>query len=501
MPTPRPHLLPALLALAALPALADSPAPPARGGAPAAPASAPAKAPALTLEEVVAGVTSHYPPFLAALIEQDITNGRARQARGAFDTTLNLGSTFRPDGYYDGTTSGAFLEQPLPFWGGSVYGGYRLSSGFLPNYNKERTPEDGQFVVGIKVPLLRDGTIDARRVRLRQAELDEQLADPFILRQRLDYVRAASIAYQTWVAMGQRLRLAEELLRLAMERDDAIARQVREGASAPIVRVDNERLVLSRRIALVQATRRFEAAAIELSLFLRDKTTCEPIIASRERLPEGTPEVRPPAESTLAADIARAMEARPEMRRFALTIEKVKLDERLADNALLPDLSVAFQANQSPTGARLKDVESTELEARVELKIPLERNEAKGRLQAAKAMLARLDTESRFAADRIAADVRDSFSALRGAAGQLEQTRRNVELAEQLREAEAEKFRQGAADLLALQIREQATFEARTMEVEAFAEYFRSLANYRAAIAADSPSASRPEKHDFRPAN
>jgi hypothetical protein len=67
-------------------------------------------------------------------------------------------------------------------------------------------------------------------------------------------------------------------------------------------------------------------------------------------------------------------------------------------------------------------------------------------------------------------------------------TRKNVDLSQQLEAAENERLKQGATDLLALQIREQATFDAQVLEVEAQAEYFRSQANYRAAIAADAPS-------------
>jgi outer membrane protein TolC len=69
----------------------------------------------------------------------------------------------------------------------------------------------------------------------------------------------------------------------------------------------------------------------------------------------------------------------------------------------------------------------------------------------------------------------------------LKQTRLNVELSQQLQEAENERVKQGAADLLALQLREQAMFEAKVLEVEAQAEYFRAQANYRAAVAADAP--------------
>jgi hypothetical protein len=53
----------------------------------------------------------------------------------------------------------------------------------------------------------------------------------------------------------------------------------------------------------------------------------------------------------------------------------------------------------------------------------------------------------------------------------------------ELQMAEAERLRRGATDLLALQLREQAAFDARVGEVEALAEYFRAQADYQAATA------------------
>jgi outer membrane protein TolC len=57
-----------------------------------------------------------------------------------------------------------------------------------------------------------------------------------------------------------------------------------------------------------------------------------------------------------------------------------------------------------------------------------------------------------------------------------------VELADRLAEAEKRRFEQGATDLLALQIREQAAFDARFADVEARADFFRAQADYRAAL-------------------
>ncbi len=441
------------------------------------------KARPLLLPEVLQSVEKQYPPYLAALIEQDIANGRVRQALGSFDLNLNAGSSFAPAGYYDGQTGYAVLEQPLSTWGGSVYGGYRLSSGFLPNYNKERTSVDGEGLLGFRIPLLRDGTIDRRRASLWQARIDQELADPIILRQYLDFVRAATISYYGWLAAGQRLTLSESLLRVARDRDSAIAEQVKNGASAPIVQVDNQRLVVSREIAVVQASRRFQAATIELSLFYRDSRTAEPILARRSRVPSTFPDHNRPGESQLTADIAQALIFRPEIRRIELTLEKTGIDLRLAKNNLLPSLEVGVQAAQGLNGRSPRDIERTEVEAKIEFKVPLQRREAKGRVDVAQAQIDRLNQEMRFARERIAADVRDAHSALHAAHEVLQQTRRNVDLAQQLANAEGERMKQGATDLLALQIREQASFDAKVLEVEAQAEYFRALANYRAAIA------------------
>jgi outer membrane protein TolC len=459
------------------------------------PCAAQPGAAALVLQDVVDSVRSQYPPQLAALIEQDIANGRVRSAQGAFDWNLNAGSTSNLAGYYDGRSAFANLEKPLSFWGGSVYGGYRLSSGFLPNYNKDRTGVDGEAVLGFKVPLLRDGTIDRRRASLWQAEIDQQLAEPFILRQYLDFVRASTIGYYTWLAAGKRLQFAEELLRIAQKRDGAIAEQVLRGASARIVQVDNKRLVVSREIAVVQAKRRFEAAAIELSLFLRNKETAEPIVAKGDRLPADFPSHATRDASQMAEDIDKAYVRRPEVRRIELTIQKTNIDRDLAKNNLLPSLELGINARQNAGGTRPKDIGREEVEAKIEFKLPLERREAKGRVDVAQAQILRLQNERQFARDRIAADVRDSYSALIAAHDTLRQTRINVELAQQLEDAENEKLDQGATDLLALQIREQATFDARVLEVDALLEHFRAEANYRAATAADAPE---PIKRDLR---
>lgn len=449
----------------------------------------PSAAAPLALDEVLASVRSHYPPLLAAWLRQDVANGRIRQAQGAFDPLLSTTLAVRPMNYYDGSNVELLLEQPLTGWGGEVYGGYRLSSGFLPDYERKlRTAEGGEAVLGLRLPLLRDGAIDSRRAAIDQAAIDRELANPFILRQYLDFHRAARISYFAWLAAGKRLEVARRVLQMAKERDAFLAEKSAGGAIAPILQVDNQRLVVSREIAVLEAQRRFEATAIELSLFHRQQDTGDPIVPGLAQLPEAFPVPTAVDALQLISDRGRAAFRRPEVREIELLITKGDIDRRLARNQLKPNLDLALEFNQALGSGRPGDIDESEITGLMKFSVPIGRNEAKGRLAAIQSEIARLEQQKEFAVERILADANDAHSAVEAAHAALERTRLNVALARELEQAEATRFREGASDLLVLQIREQATFDAQVLEIDAHFAFFKSLADYQAAVASDAPS-------------
>lgn len=443
----------------------------------------------LELDDVLASVRAQYPPLLAAWMQQDIANGRVRKAEGAFDPTLSATLNLRPLNYYDGSNGEIMIEQPLRELGGSIYGGYRLSDGFLPDYERKiRTANAGEAVLGFKLPLLKDRNFDSRRATLEKAELDRELTKPLILKQHLSFLRSARVGYFTWLATGKRLEVAEQVLQIAKERDTSIGEKVKEGALAPILQIDNHRLVVSREIAVLNARRKFEEASIALSLFHRELATGEPILPTRENLPSDFPSLPELETFDLVSDRGRAAFRRPEVRQIDLLLAKNSVEQRLAQNNLKPNLDFAVELNQALGSSRPSDIERTEVTALLGFSIPIGQNEAKGRLEAVKAARAQLETEREFARERIFADADDSYSAVEAAFQALNQTLLNVQLSEELERAENQKFQQGASDLLALQIREQATFEARQLEIDARFNYFKALADYHAAVAKDAPS-------------
>ncbi|MEN9992302.1 MAG: hypothetical protein RLZZ224_2004 [Verrucomicrobiota bacterium] len=442
----------------------------------------------LPLEEVLQTVRTQYPPLLAAWLQQDVASGRVRQAAGAFDPTLMATLNFRPLDYYEGANVSFLVDQPL-LSGGSVYAGYRVSTGTFASYErKDRTSPSGEGVVGARIPLWRDRAIDARRANLGQAAVDRELVDPLILRQYITFHRAARIAYFNWIAAGQRLGVAENVLRIAKQRDEFLKKQAEAGAIAPIVLVDNRRLVVSREIAVLNAQRRFDAASIELSLFHRDRKTTEPILPTRKQLPSGFPVPQAVDQLQYISDRGRALFRRPEVREIDLLLVKGEIDKKLANNNLKPNLDLAMELNQAIGNDVPKDIENTEINGFLRFSVPIGRNEAKGRMEAILASIRQLKQRRQFACEQIVAETDNTYQEVQTAFEALAQTSQNVQLARELEQAEASRFEEGATDLLALQIREQATFDAQWQEVDANFAFYRALADYQAAVAQDAPA-------------
>jgi outer membrane protein TolC len=248
--------------------------------------------------------------------------------------------------------------------------------------------------------------------------------------------------------------------------------------------------VVSRELSLVQARRRFEAASLTLSLFYRDGNGA-PIVAPIDSVPPGFP--TPPELDEAQVGIAshKAMDLRPELRRLQINRQKLEVDVRLARNQMLPNLNAGAMVMNDFGKQIYKDLVDPQVKAGLEFKIPLQRREARGRLDELEGQLGQLTNDQRFAQDRIRNEIWDAFSAYRAAFDQTRQTQLNVTLAQELLSAEASRFDLGISDLLALQIREQAAFDARTLDVDAAADVFRALADYRAATASDLSGAVR----------
>ncbi len=464
---------------------AEPPASPA--GSPPIPGSPPSVGGALQLDEALDSVERHYPLLRAVEQERALAGGRLVSSLGAFD--LNLAASADGQGTtYDNFRSGVGVTQGLPVGGLGAFAGYRTGTGEFPTYNLgQKTADGGELRAGVTVPLLRDRAIDRPRAAVQQARIDVQLAEPVIERQRLDFNRAASRTYWNWVAAGRRLAVVESLVKLAVERDDQLKARVEAGPVANIERIDNQQNIALRNGVLVQAQRGVQQTTIDLSLFLRDGSG-RPTLAGADRLP-AFPEVHPIDVMTFDAYLRTAFDLRPEPRRLRLQREKAAVELRLATNQTLPTVNAVVAASQdvgsgtSPLSGP-NGLDRTTVSAGLAFQLPVQRRDARGRVMQAQAQLAQLDQQLRHAEDVVRAEVQDTFSALERAFEFHQQAKKRVELARLVTRAEQELQRRGRSDVLRVTLREQASFDAEIVEIAAQQDYFRAVADFRAAVGA-----------------
>ncbi|HMB02778.1 MAG TPA: TolC family protein [Isosphaeraceae bacterium] len=458
--------------------------------------------PPLSLEEVVGSALGSYPPFLAALQERGIAEGERLSALGAFDLNLNADSRNYPLGFYRRSVHDVFFEQPLRLFGADVFTGYRLAEGKWPTYyNYLNTRGGGAFVGGFKVPLLKNRAIDARRAKLAQAEIERRKVEPTILKERISLIKDAAKDYWAWVAAGQAVAVYRDLIRLGEARGEALESQVREQLIRPIELVDFRRVLLARQQQLVAAERRFQQAGIELSLFYRDHLGC-PVLPDPARVPAAFPAVPPPDAAGFAQDVEVALRLRPEILGLRLQARKAQIERQYAENQAKPSLYLYVYTEQN-VGARTRDLGSDFrpfiAETSLLLDVPLQRRYARGRIAAADGALRQLALQTRFAADRIRADVLDAHSAVQAAWGQVVRYREYEAQTLRLQEAEATLLREGGSTILLLNLREQATSDARVARIEAEAKFLSALADYRAALGLDSANPPDPSTTPHAP--
>ncbi|MCS6976907.1 MAG: TolC family protein [Gemmatales bacterium] len=445
----------------------------------------------LTLYEVLQSVQSSFPLLLAIQQERAIAAGQRLSAEGAFDLNLRLRG-WSQDGTFESNRLDLGLEQPTPLYGTTFFGGYRFGFGEFPVYYGDRlTADGGEFRAGVQIPLLRDGPIDRRRAALRQAQIAESLADPLIQRARIDFLRDAAKLYWNWVAAGEQYRVAEQLLRLAEDRQAGFEEQFRRGQIAEFVVVDNRRLIFERQGALIAAERRLQQAAFDLSLFLRDAEG-NPITPPASRLPRIllTEELPAPRSELLAQDIETAYRFRPELARFALLKEQATVDLRLAENQTWPALNAqVFGAQDVGKGKKETGIfalDRSVLEGSVVFEVPLQRREAQGRVRTAEAILMQLLAQERFTRDRISVEVQDAISNLDRTYQRWLRARDEQRVAQLVAELEFQRFQQGQSNLLEVNLRELTAAGAQAKVIDAAADYARALADYRAALGLDA---------------
>lgn len=415
----------------------------------------------LPFTQVLESLDQH-PEIAAAFAKVDMIRAKRQKADGAFDTKAKAGLESYVTGKNQRDMFGVSVEQPTTLWGTRLSAGWRRGVGTVPPYDGLlATVDEGEFTLGVKVPLLRGRATDSARTGVRRASV------AFIeVRARLEEKRRAlavkaARAYWEWVAAGHAAQAYESLLVDARTRDAGMKVRAEAGDVPRIALLETRRAVLKRDAQKIKAIRSVEKAAIKLGLYLRvNGRPSAPSIDALPALPDPemlkSPDARRPAVDAVLARVQHA-----------------ELTSDLGKNSQLPQLDFEAKTVQ-PLGN-----EKSEVAMGLKFSLPLQRRKAFGEAARAQAEARRGRAEAQWLNEQIDARIADARSAARAAAAQVEATRLAFEAADAVVHAQRERISSGDTELLTLNLREQIATETRVAWIKARAEWQIAAARLR----------------------
>ncbi len=427
----------------------------------------------LTVQEVLASSRTSFPTILRARESIEAAKGKVTERQGAFDATLEQEFYGRPSGFYEGRQSDTRLVKPLQQYNSRIYGGYRIGEGNFPIYEDERiTNEEGEYLFGFELSLLRDSLIDARRASLFNAELDQDIAEIELLLKQIGVQHDALYHYWKWVAAGKARDVYMELLDTAEKRQGGLEQKVERGDTARIFLTENQQNILKRRTQLVESDRILANQANELALYYRNGDG-DLVTPEASQMPSGFPLNTFPMEEEKAI---AALNARPELQVIANQLQQLEFDRRLGENALLPKADLGFEfSNDLGQGDDSRG--TAESVVKLQVSIPLQRRFGEGKVKQANARIRQLEFEQRLLQDRLVTRVKNALVSLRTAEQFVALARQEAEAARTLEEAERVRFDDGQSDFFLLNMREEKTAEAKIGLISAHAQYQVALAD------------------------
>lgn len=435
-------------------------------------------------DEVLRSSALTFPAILEAFEREAAARSDQLSADGAFDLMLKGEAYDRVTGFYSGGFAKAEATQPLRPMGAEIFASYKISDGTFPTYeNVFNTSQFGEVKVGALFSLLRNREIDQRRFAIEDTRLAASQARLDVMLVQLNVQHEALRAYWRWVAAGEEIRVFEELLEIAEARQVGLRREVDEGGRAAIALTENEQNLLLRRTLLEQARRDFQTASNSLGFYLRDSAG-QLIVPTREQLPAaGQVRAIVPAEMLAATPMSTVIQSRPELQTFRLALERATNRIALRRNDLQPKLdgSIELSRDFGPVGAGGPGFDSTDTVVGLTFTVPLQRREARGRLQRAEAELRETELRQRRIADQITTDVGNILANLSAATKLASLAQAEVRQANQMVQAERTRFKLGAGDFFFVNRREESAADARIRAIRAELAGRLAEASYNAA--------------------
>ena len=368
--------------------------------------------------------------------------------------------------------------------GSKVYGGYRKSYGNFANYDGDKlTNDDGEYRIGGKVSLLKNRGIDGNRlgVLLSSLGVEESKVQLELIKKTIE--RDATKSYWHWVVSGEIYKIYDDLYQFSVKRQSQLEQRLAKGDVAKIIVEENKKNVLRRKISLMQAKQEFENSALYLSLYLRNEDGTQ-ILANKNQLPN-LDATKLNSDFNSSQDIEYALNNRPEIKIIEIKRSENQGQSKYAKNLLQPTLDVEFGASRDQGNGSITRSQSENF-ANLNLSLPLQFSEARGKIAEYDSKLKSLSYDKQLLKEKIITEIEQILLKIKTISEIHENIREEVSLAELLESSEREKFKHGASNFFLVNMREQDTALSKAMKADAVEKYYGALADYHLATFASN---------------
>jgi len=410
----------------------------------------------LTYAEFISAVEQYHPVANMARLEYDLASEYLRSARGGFDPTISGGlrkKAYSETDYY--TARDAQLE--IPTWMGLKVGaGWEQNDGLFLN-PESTVPDAGLVHAGISLDLGAGLLMDSRRAALRQAEIGLDLGD--IDRQlalNKLYVEATKV-YFAWALSEEMLNVAQEAVRLAEIRYEAVRESFRLGDVPAIDTAEAYTQVLNRLFVLREQQTRWASAIQRAGAYFWWE----------DALPVDIPPLVAPIPLSVIGEEETPMEGliitadHPRLRRISGRRDISVIQRRLAAEYLKPEVALKYNflsrdlADAAPeqyfSDSRFFENNYT---FGASVSFPLFIRDARGKVGQARVKIEMIDREFENQLALLEAELKAGFAEWSNLQDQIEFFTQNVQLQQQLLDGEIELFRNGESSLFMVNARE-----------------------------------------------
>ena len=401
-----------------------------------------------TKDHILSYMNVENPYFYSAVGQKYIYKQKQKYQLGNFDTNIVLKYDDKDYPASEGEFFSTAVEKPIE--NGMEFSlSYRRSEG-VQEYNNIKSSDEGEVLMGVKVPVfsvvsdMSKRKLDLNLARLNSSKMDLKSQDNI----RELYFNIL-VQYYKVLYYKSHSELVEELLIKTKQRDKIIKKRVLAGSLAEISTLESKQQIINREQQLVSAQNDYNVALGELLKYLNlnkeffiQEYTLPSIVELRENYAEED------------AFLSEALQNRPDLK--VLDYEKKRLyqEDKFTSLMKYPNVNVGlYGAHDFKYDDGFK--------VTLDIAFPVERRKYTAKSLEIKQSMRYIDKQVDKKIIEIKTDINNIKNSIASLKSNIKNSKLEVDLIQQLEDAESKKYDIGLSNLFMLNQRELYTLQVK----------------------------------------